>query len=461
MRKICILFAAFSLVVFAGTAMAAKFDFHGDLNNRFMVYTDQAQWFTLDKNGKTSEEKSKDSWGEIKYRLWVEAATDDDSVKGVYAIELGALRFGKGGDTGRSTGGSFSGDGVNIETRWAYTDLAIPPTGGRAKVGLLPVSLNSFFWEETAMGVLYEQGGLTAGWLRGSESVTTTNQNWGEGDLDALIARYDYKQDVLKFGVFGAYLTEESSDPFADYSPAKYHPVVNYQIKSLGKTDLGIGVVGVDGSYQIGKGFINWDAIYETGSLNDISTDNGATKADYDLSAYLLHLDAGINIDQARLTFTTWYASGDDDDNDTDLNGYISVDEDRFDSIIFMEGGYTDDTYFTERPYIGDKGLFLNKLAVDYKATDKLKVGGAVLYLQTAEDIKYVDDKGVARADKNLGVELDAYLSYQLFKNCEVAVNAGYLFADDAMDYFEVTGERDGKADNDIFRSTARIRYKF
>lgn len=469
MKKVLMGCAAILLVGFVGTAMAAKFEFHGDLNNRFMVYTDQATWFQSDSKGTTSKEKSEDTWGEIKYRLWVNAATDDDMIKGVYAIEIGAVRFGRSG-SGKSQGGAFSGDGVNIETRWAYTDFALPATDGRMKVGLMPVSVNNFFWNETAMGVFYNQGGLALGWARGSEALTTAGQDWGEGDLDALIARYTFKNDGLNVGLLGTYMGQTSSDDFADYS--SFDPIADYQIKSLPKTDFYLTALGVDGGMTIptgfGEAFINWDAIYQFGKFNDVSFDVerdedgnviSAPKDDYDLKAYLIHLDAGVAMGQTRLTYTFWYASGDDNETDTDLDGYISVDLDRFDSIIFMEGGYTDDNYFTERPHIGDKGMVLNKLAVDYKATEKTKVGAAALYLMTAEDLVYVDDGGVARADDKLGFELDAYVSHQLFPSCEVALNAGYLWADDAMDFFEV--ERDGKADNDIFRSTARIRYKF
>jgi hypothetical protein len=135
----------------------------------------------------------------------------------------------------------------------------------------------------------------------------------------------------------------------------------------------------------------------------------------------------------------------------------MSTDVDRFDSIIFFEGGYTDDNYFTEAPHILDKGLFFNKLALDYKHSDKLTLGGAVLYLQTAEDLTL----GGGRTSKKLGTEIDAYLSYKLYANTEIAINAGYLFADDGMDAFERTAQQDGNSDADVFRSTARVRYSF
>ncbi len=61
--------------------------------------------------------------------------------------------------------------------------------------------------------------------------------------------------------------------------------------------------------------------------------------------------------------------------------------------------------------------------------------------------------------EDELGIEIDAYFKYKLFKNVEWAVNAGYLIAGDAMDVFENTN--DGDADEDIWRADMRIRYKF
>ncbi len=116
-----------ALLLAAGSAAAAKIDVHGDLNNRFTLYTNQAQFFNgavADLNPAVTNRLDKrdieESWGEIKYRLWMEGSTHEGKVKGVYGIELGAIRFGnQGNSVGRSTGGGFSGDGVNIETRWA------------------------------------------------------------------------------------------------------------------------------------------------------------------------------------------------------------------------------------------------------------------------------------------------------------------------------------------------------
>jgi hypothetical protein len=90
------------------------------------------------------------------------------------------------------------------------------------------------------------------------------------------------------------------------------------------------------------------------------------------------------------------------------------------------------------------------------------------LYMMTAEDIEYENaDTGEQFKDDTIGIEIDLYFKYKLFKNVEWAVNFGYLFADDALDYAEYDSDqpgvdvRDGSSDEDIWRADMRIRYSF
>jgi hypothetical protein len=465
MRKLALLAGVMLALGFASSAPAAEFQFHGDLNNRGMAYTDQAGMFSGSETirnaaGAIDKDGVDEAWGEIKYRLWVEAATNDGKVKGVYGIELGALRFGNGAGIGGSTrtgGGNFSGDGINIETRWAYTDIQIPGVDRKARftLGLAPFKVNSFVWEETVMGVQFkvEAGGMnwTFADVRGTESFNNDTKDNLFEDLDAYLARVDMKPvKNVNLGLFALY---QRRDPGSDDIRA-FNTATDYQVKLLPAVDLSLYTLGIDGSLitptGFGNVFLNWDLIYQGGSLDDNTVSR-------DVSAYLVHLDLGVNLGQIRLTYTGWYASGDDNPTDKDVKNFMSTDVDRFDSIIFFEGGYLDDNYFTEAPHILDKGLFFNKLALDCKLSDKLSVGGALLYLQTAEDLTL----GGGKTSKKLGTEIDAYLSYKLYANTEIAINAGYLFADDGMDAFEKSAQQDGKSDADVFRSTARVRYSF
>jgi len=453
---------------FSTSVLAVDFAFHGDLNNRFGLYTNQQGFFASDQKGVIDDGDRNDTFASIKYRLWTEATSNDGAVKGVFAVEIGAVRFGRSG-SGKGLGGGFSGDSVNIETRWAYTDFQIPSASSKArvKIGLFPFKVNSFVWNETATGVQFNAEDYTLAWVRGREALTGSDGNWGDNDLDALMGRYELKMDMMKTGLFALYQWQDTNEttPFAMTSQT-------YQIKQLGDVEFDLLTLGVDGSWSMSDGgapiFVNWDLMYQDGSFDNVDfTDSlsgiSAATMDYDLSAFFIHADVGINLGKSTLTYTGWYASGDDDPNDDEFNAFITTDVDRADSIIMMEGGYTDDVYFTERPELFDKGFIMNKIAFDHKTTEKLKTGAALLYMMTAEDIEYTDDLGNSQKQDEIGVELDAYASYMLYPSLELAVNAGYLFAGDAMDVFEVGGTNvvDGSADNDIFMTTAKVRYKF
>lgn len=451
------IFVALALMLsMAAPAFAVDFTFNGDLNHRMRLYTNQATFFNSVDKGEMlggaqgnliDDEENNDLMGEIKYRLWTTASSDDGAIKGTYAIEVGGIQF---GDSGK--GGKFSGDGTNVETRWAFTDFALGQ--GRARIGLMPVSINKFFWVETATGIDYKvaagSGDLTLGWYRGYEVVASDENNDFE-DLDALYARYNIKPaDATTLGFFAVW---EHSNGLTTSDEASFADITRYYVKGFTvdgtPADLSLYTLGFDGNWKSGELFANWDLMYQTGDFME----------DYDFGGYFGHVDVGINIGKGKLTYTFWYASGDDDSTDTDLDAYVATDTDinaQYSVVLFES--YTDDDYFSASPYLQDKGLILNRLGYDYQVTDKLKVGAAALYLMTAEDIEY-SVEGTDYADDSIGVEVDAYASYKLFSNTEAAIQFGYLAAGDAMDYYEV--DSDGSSDEDVYIVTSRIRYKF
>jgi hypothetical protein len=495
MKRICIALAL--MLSMAAPAFAVDFTFNGDLNHRFRLYTNQATFFNgVDKGEKLDgakgtlieDDTNDDLMGEIKYRLWTTASSDNGAIKGTYAVEIGGIQF---GDSDK--GGKFSGDGVNLETRWAFIDFALGQ--GRTRIGLMTVNINKFFWLETATGIDYKvaagPGDLTLGWYRGYEVISTGSANDFE-DLDALYMRYDLKpNDNLKLGFFGVWqhsdamtgsdiadledevdaaeaeLAAAEADFDADASAANLEalnsakedladaedevPSIerNY-VKSMPGFDIDLYTLGADGNWKSGDFFARWDLMAQFGDLAE----------EYDFGGYFGHFDVGMHMGKGKLTYTFWYASGDDDSTDGDWDAFVSTDVDINSeySIVLFEG-YTDDDYFSASPYLQDKGLILNRLGYDYQVTDKLKVGAAALYLMTAEDIEYEDNNDIMRSDDSIGFELDAYASYKLFSNTEVAIQAGYLASDDAMDYYEI--DSDGSADEDIYVINSRIRYKF
>lgn len=461
------------LLFTVGLASAAEVQIKGNFDNRFTIYTNHNEWLDGEK-GVLRDGTSPESWGEVRYRMWFDASTNDGKVKGVWAFEVGGLEYGKSGSSGASVGGSYSGDAVNTETRWLYTDFQLPwvKNKARLRMGLQPFNVNPFFWKETIMGVTADLAAGPAevklGWLRPYRDEVKDPDSDVE-DLDAFYARVNFKPaPAVKAGIFGVYFQGDGdrSDP-ATFSTITSQ---NYQIKKFANNyDLDLFTLGCDGKAEAGSFFCNWDLMYQTGSVdnakfmesyNGWDYNQGRTAGDFDVSAWMAHVDLGLKIDKMKFTYTFWCTSGDDDGGDQDFDGFISVDIDRTDNICIFKAMNADDDFFTEKDYLLDKGFILNKLAFDYKASKKLQLGAAIMYMLTAEDIVYTDDHGVRRSEDEVGIECDAYLKYKIYGDLEFIINAGYLFSGDALDFYEVD-QRDGNSDEDIFLSSCRVRYKF
>jgi hypothetical protein len=335
--------------------------------------------------------------------------------------------------------------------------------------------VNYWLWKETAGAVkLYGEAGsfdYKLAWMRGYEADVTSERDADlRNDQDAIYGRLNFKpqQAGIDFGLFALY--QWNNIDKADQTVAGLDYTINPHDWELSKlpenVDMSVVSLGTDGKFNADPFFVKWDLIYQTGSLDeafftDLDGNTTTTLKDYDLDAFFLHADLGIKMGKSTLTYTFWYASGDDDPADDDFEAYLTTDTDIFESICLMEG-FADDDYFTERPYILNRGFIMNKLALDYQATKKTKLGIAGMYMMTAEDIEYVaNGSGERVSEDDIGFEIDAYIKYKLFKNVELAVNAGYLVAGDAMDYYEVDKIQDGDSDEDIWRSDMRIRYKF
>jgi hypothetical protein len=108
----------------------------------------------------------------------------NEDLKVVWSIEVGTSFWGQSlssngvnNNLGRSSGFGPDGDGVNIETRWAYLDFNVPGTKVGVKVGLQPIITPSAF---NGYSAIYDMDapaavvsvpvndmvGVTVGWFR-------------------------------------------------------------------------------------------------------------------------------------------------------------------------------------------------------------------------------------------------------------------------------------------------------
>lgn len=456
---------------------AAKFEYHGDMDHRATAFDNQLGFLSNNGVGVINGKGGEDNFAEFKYRLWAEAGTNNDAVKGIFAIEIGSVRFGRDGSVGKSRGGLFSGDAVNIETRWAYTDFAIPGAQDhRIKVGLQPHNVNKHLWKETAAGInvsgplnFWKGADYTFAWMRGFEEFSRGKVGTGFRDLDGFNLNLGFTPtDATKASVFVLHQRNNQNPAGGTEVRAE-----KYGIKQFPDSDLELTTFGTTGTHKFGAFDLGWTGMYQTGDIKsvnfkaadavNIAGDPTSFSGNADVEAFFGRLDLSRTFGNFKVGYTFWYSSGDDDPTDGDFDAFLATDVDMTESAIFFEGKPTSDRFYTERPYILDKGLIFNKLELQHKTTPKLKLTGSVAYFQLAEDVSYIDDLGRAQFQDSLGFEFQGKADYKLYKNLTLTGHIAYLLADDAMDFFETGTDisRDGNSDEDILSVMARLRYKF
>ncbi len=248
MKKLLLAVACIALVGLAPCAYAAQVAFHGTFDNQVGVYNDQANFFNNNSTG--TLDRTTDQMVTFKYRLRTELATDDNAIKGVFGLEVGADRYG--------SAVPYSGDQTgDIELRFAYTDFMLGP--GRLKIGLQGWTVNKYVWKETAAAIHWgaSAGNIDyeVGWARGNEHQNATKDDAFIEDEDALMGRVNFGiGEGSKAGVFVLY---QMANPSAT-SPAAISSN-NWYYKSFGDFDASLWTVGVDGKLQTaGPVFVAW-----------------------------------------------------------------------------------------------------------------------------------------------------------------------------------------------------------
>ncbi len=420
-------------LVFMGafTAQAVNLEVHGQFGNKIQT-TNSTGLIT----GKTAADQLNnkdldDTWGELQFRLWTVASSDDGNVKGVWAMEVGTATYG-------DTTLGFATNATEIENRMMYVDFQLPwfASSNRLAVGLQWVTINPWLWDETAAGIRnygsFDLGGTAfayqIGWMRDDDNSEVrkndiaTPATGNNNDSDYWFARVDFAPkglpvENLNVGLFAVYNMDAT---------------VDQNVWSLG-IDGGFAVSGVD---------VGLNLIYQTGD------DDANNK---DISAWFFEGSLGYKVtEQMKVAFEFWYASGDDNPNDGDIENYQAIEMHTMGSVVLFEDATFDDgSYVSRNPYLNSLGFIMYRLRADYQATPKLALCAAVNYMQYAEDASNGED--------TLGWEIDFYADYELYKGLKLNLAAGYLFADDALDAY---GTSPADAD-DMYRVSAGVTFEF
>ncbi|TRZ75184.1 MAG: hypothetical protein D4R93_05380 [Deltaproteobacteria bacterium] len=406
------------------------------------------------KTDKSDTDAEASVW--TRYRQWFTATSDDQNVKGVFAVEIGGVKWGYQGDSlGKSKGFGYSGDGVNVETRWLYTDFIVPGIRGHARAGLQTVPLakdfGQFIWSETAAGLTYFKAmapvDIGVGWIRGN-SATSKNVGFSGGNFndDAGYLNFGYGQGNNRVAFVLAALRQ--SGKITDSGAYSFDNNVQYG--------------GVTGKFAAGALSGALTAIYQGGSVDLRTPTPQELKRQATLANATVSWKPSAN---HTITLAYLFASGDENAADDKIGNYTAVDVDMNHGLVVFEGIATEG-YTTDSPYWLDKGLKMPSVRYDYSPSKSLVLSGVYSYITTDKNTQRIGAAAINSAlgangktyGTEIGNELDLLVKYNIWKGFDALFGLGYLWAGDALDAYTNDGAEKAK---NIFKSQLELRYRF
>lgn len=409
MKRFCSVLLASAVVATAVPAMAFENKFGGYWRTRAFTQRD----FVAD-------EKADSSRADSRTRLFY-TAEFSKNFKLVNKFEMDAI-WGSNkyydrapGATDKAGSGAIGADSISVEVKNTYADFAFDLVND-AKLG----------FKLGTQGTVISRGFLF------------------NDDFSGAIVSYDMKDVKIPviwikaneggpgINAAGDKLNDEDIDVYALSPEIKVgkavmiNPLFAYQKQESTNSD--IYNFGLNADYKADKFGAWFTGIYQNGTIL-------SGTADVDLASYLVAAGADYTIDKLNLNAQGFFASGDDDATDDEVNAYCGFANAGGKTLAgqdyhwaeIMGGGIFDSNVsngIANYGYNGITNITAVKIGASYKAMDKLTVYGDVWYAMLSEVATGQDDE--------LGTEIDLRARYMLFENLALDVVGAYLVAGDA-----------------------------
>jgi hypothetical protein len=300
----------------------------------------------------------------------------NDNLKFVNKFEMNATW----GDS--SSYGDIGADGLSVVVKNSYVDFNLGPAN--VTLGTQGGTLNrGFLFDDDFSGAIVGVAGLTAIYAKAEE-----NGDGSGDDAQAYRISYDIGGDAFKI------------------------------VPSITYADLAAG----DSNWWIGV-----DADGNAGALGYWATlmYEGGEEGEDDRSAFLVDLGVSVGLSDAfGIHVEAFYATGDDDATDNDLNDFTALPGQSHYWSEIMGYGLIDKQVSDGSCADGITDILAANLGVSFSVTEKLTLGADLWWAQLAEDD--------ANGEKDLGTEIDLSAGYTIVEGMKLDMVAAYLMAGDA-----------------------------
>ncbi|WP_027358928.1 alginate export family protein [Desulforegula conservatrix] len=409
MKRFCSVLLASAVVASAVPAMAFENQFGGYWRTRAFTQRDFA-----------ADEKADSSRTDSRTRLYY-TAEFSKNFKLVNKFEMDAIwgskeYFDRPAAANKPGSGAIGADSISVEVKNTYADFAFDLVND-AKLGFKlgtqgTVISRGFLFNDDFSGAIvsYDMNKdikIPFIWIKANEGgpgINTAGDKLNDEDIDVYALSPEFKLGKA----------------------AMINPLFAYQKQESTNSDIYTMGLNADMTADAFKAWFT--GIYQNGTIM-------SGTVDMDLASYLVALGAEYNIGKLNLNAQGFYASGDDDATDDEMNGFvgfansggaINAGQDYHWSEI-MGGGIFDSNVSNgigKYGYNSVTNITAAKIGASYKAMDKLTVYGDIWYAKLSEVAKGQDDE--------LGTEFDLRARYMLFENLALDVVGAYLAAGDA-----------------------------
>lgn len=326
--------------------------------------------------------------------------------------------------------GDIGADGKDVEVKNSYVDFTLGAINSKIGVQSYKLGRGFLFNDDFAGAVITykaEAFELPIFWIKAYEG--------SKGDNNADV---DYYGIAPKFSLgdtgaiqpFAVWAT--SDDAKGMQQDQAWPPEEDVTLE-----DLDIFYLGFDADLNFDMVSVWLTALYQFG---EVDWNDGLEAGSADVSAWLAAIGAKVNFDTFDLHGQIFYASGDDDLDDEDIEEFIPLKGQDYHWAEIMGGGMFDNSgysndYSNNAPgWKNITNVIAYNIGANFKVMDDLKLRADLWY---AERLESTDDY----PDDPLGLEVDFGATYKLMDNLNLDIVAAYLFADDATTLGESNDE--------------------
>jgi hypothetical protein len=456
MKKLICAAAAFGLVAgVAATASALDLTVSGQ-------YFIQGNWMeSADGSGMNpynDEAGSQDGWNHtflFKPTLKVnDKIVVKSDIRFLKDTDYGTIGAQGPSQTGPDLGIKSDGRSIDVHKLWMEYESPI----GKMRFGRTPAAawMGAYLNSPSNGDRIYLFPKMEKPWSSYVFYQKVTENDWFDGMSDSDYDLYEgsiiYTTKETKAALGGDFFNDRTASDTGN--PQTSFDRQRYRIKAYLKQTMADWWFEAEASYDFG----DW-ADYDDETLN----------SDMDVDTWAFQLAAGTSMDNLKITGLYFYASGDDDLTDDDMEnalGGAASDGtgDGFNPYYILTGDHTgmlNSDEYADDSLMAAAGVHCIGVLADLKVSDKMTLHGALAYAMAAEE-DGVSDAAVALGgssiDDEYGWEIDLGMSYKLLDNLTYKVEAGYFAAGD---FFKDVADNLGTDEDDLYLLSHTLKMTF